>query len=318
MRIKAVNKKIQMLAAALVLGVSSIAVAGPSGLLGVQIGYPQTNVTSNAGDGATYDGTNYVIKSSPIFTTFTATGTAAFMAGTPSMTITAPITAAGVLQAGSSFVMTGTVTDPDTNITYSGTLLSGIVLDYGIIDIAPTGGTDFSDFRLQATGGTMLPLYGGADIGVIMFLEGSTYAGSFGSTFGAVRAKGDIGPIPGGGGGVGTGTIGYWKNHPEAWPVGSLTLGGVPYSKDAAIAILDTPTRGSKAIAMAKQLIAAMLNVANGTDSSCIADTITAADTWLTNNGGVTGGQRSWNGGDIYHDDLDSYNNGEMCAPPRN
>ena len=29
----------------------------------------------------------------------------------------------------------------------------------------------------------------------------------------------------------GTGTPGYWKNHPEAWPTGSITVGGVTYMK---------------------------------------------------------------------------------------
>ena len=31
----------------------------------------------------------------------------------------------------------------------------------------------------------------------------------------------------------GTGTPGFWKNHPEAWPVSSVTVGGVTYTKDS-------------------------------------------------------------------------------------
>jgi len=34
----------------------------------------------------------------------------------------------------------------------------------------------------------------------------------------------------------GTGTPGYWKNHPEAWPVSSITVGGLTYTKAQAIA----------------------------------------------------------------------------------
>ena len=68
---------------------------------------------------------------------------------------------------------------------------------------------------------------------------------------------------------------------------------------------------------MAKQLIAAKLNVANGTDSSCISDTIAAADDWLVGHGGVGSGQRQWDEGDLLHDDLDAYNNGLLCAPHR-
>jgi hypothetical protein len=33
----------------------------------------------------------------------------------------------------------------------------------------------------------------------------------------------------------GTGTPGYWKNHPEAWPVQTVTVGGVSYTKAQAI-----------------------------------------------------------------------------------
>jgi hypothetical protein len=36
----------------------------------------------------------------------------------------------------------------------------------------------------------------------------------------------------------GTGTPGYWKNHPDAWPVSSITVGGVAYTKAQAIAWL--------------------------------------------------------------------------------
>src|SRR5262249_27465523 len=36
----------------------------------------------------------------------------------------------------------------------------------------------------------------------------------------------------------GTGTPGYWKNHPDAWPVSSITVGGVTYTKDQAISWL--------------------------------------------------------------------------------
>jgi hypothetical protein len=36
----------------------------------------------------------------------------------------------------------------------------------------------------------------------------------------------------------GTGTPGYWKKHPEAWPVQNITVGGVTYTKAQAIAWL--------------------------------------------------------------------------------
>ena len=57
-------------------------------------------------------------------------------------------------------------------------------------------------------------------------------------------------------------TQGYWKNHPDAWPVDTLTLGTVTYSKDQLLSILRRPVRGNGLVALAHQLIAAKLNVA--------------------------------------------------------
>jgi len=65
-------------------------------------------------------------------------------------------------------------------------------------------------------------------------------------------------------------TQGYWKNHPEAWPVDQLTLGGVQYSKQELLAIFNEPVRGNGLISLAHQLIAAKLNIANGADASSL------------------------------------------------
>src|SRR5690349_6339236 len=43
----------------------------------------------------------------------------------------------------------------------------------------------------------------------------------------------------------GTGTPGYWKNHPEAWPA-SIVVGGVTYTRDQAIAILSSSVTKDK------------------------------------------------------------------------
>src|SRR4051794_26153743 len=42
----------------------------------------------------------------------------------------------------------------------------------------------------------------------------------------------------------GTGTPGYWKNHPEAWPTQTITIGGGTYTKAAAIAWPDPVGHG--------------------------------------------------------------------------
>jgi hypothetical protein len=74
---------------------------------------------------------------------------------------------------------------------------------------------------------------------------------------------------------------GFWTNHPDDWPVEEITIGGVNYSKDEAIGILQTPLRGDATYILAHQLIAAKLNVADGADDREVADTIADADAWL-------------------------------------
>lgn len=79
---------------------------------------------------------------------------------------------------------------------------------------------------------------------------------------------------------------GFWKNHPSAWPVTSLDLGGETYTQDELITLLKTPVSGDASLILAKQLIAAKLNVANGSNSSSIASTISDADALLSSVGG--------------------------------
>ncbi|MCP4572824.1 MAG: hypothetical protein GY838_10770 [bacterium] len=61
-------------------------------------------------------------------------------------------------------------------------------------------------------------------------------------------------------------TQGFWKKHPEAWPVDELELGGVLMSQSELLDIMFTPVRGDATIILAKHLIAAKLNVLNGSD----------------------------------------------------
>lgn len=79
---------------------------------------------------------------------------------------------------------------------------------------------------------------------------------------------------------------GYWKNHPNAWPVSSLTLGVQTYSKTELLNILKTSTTGDASLILAHQLIAAKLNIANGANATPINSTITTADSILS---GFTG-----------------------------
>lgn len=77
-------------------------------------------------------------------------------------------------------------------------------------------------------------------------------------------------------------TPGFWMTHPEAWPEGfSLTYGGTTYDADALMAILWTPAKGDASVILARHLIAAELNLANG--ASPAAD-LQAARDWMDAN----------------------------------
>ncbi len=71
---------------------------------------------------------------------------------------------------------------------------------------------------------------------------------------------------------------GYWKTHPDQWAVDTLTLSGVPYTKTQLLGILNSPTTRDASVLLAKPLIAALLNLANGSSPVPICGTTTAAD----------------------------------------
>lgn len=107
-------------------------------------------------------------------------------------------------------------------------------------------------------------------------------------------------------------TQGYWKTHEEAWPVDSVSLGNRTYTKAEALAIFATPVQGNGLLALAHQLLAAKLNVANGADDAAIADAIDAADAMIgdlvvppSGAGSLSPGATSSLVGE-----LDDYNNG--------
>jgi hypothetical protein len=99
-----------------------------------------------------------------------------------------------------------------------------------------------------------------------------------------------------GGGGAGGGdsvntactyTQGYWKTHASAWPVKSLTIGGVSYSEQQLLDLFNTAPAGDASIILAHQLIAALLNLANGAGASAaVQQTINDAQAWMVANRG--------------------------------
>jgi hypothetical protein len=111
-------------------------------------------------------------------------------------------------------------------------------------------------------------------------------------------------------------------NHPAAWPVDQLSIGGTIYTKDQLIDFMKHPTKGDVTYTIAAHLIAAKLNVGVGNLSSCIEPTIAAADAWLAqyplgSNVKAGGANSPWQIGEPLSSTLDAYNNGLLCAPSR-
>jgi hypothetical protein len=75
-------------------------------------------------------------------------------------------------------------------------------------------------------------------------------------------------------------TLGFWKNFPDRWPSTCLPLllGTVSYTKSQLLQIFDQPAKGNGLISLAHQLIAARLNLCNGSDPTAVTGTIASAD----------------------------------------
>lgn len=80
---------------------------------------------------------------------------------------------------------------------------------------------------------------------------------------------------------------GYWKNHAGSWPEPSLALGNQNYSQSELLAVLNTPSNSDASLmTLARQLIAAKLNIFNSSNPAPAASAIADADGLLT---GFTG-----------------------------
>ncbi len=105
---------------------------------------------------------------------------------------------------------------------------------------------------------------------------------------------------------------GYWKNTPQAWPVGQVMLGTVSYSAAELLTIFKQPVAGNGLIQLAHQLIAAKLNIASGASGAAVAATVAAADALIgalvvppVGAGSLQTSQTS-----ALNDTLDAYNKG--------
>ena len=78
-------------------------------------------------------------------------------------------------------------------------------------------------------------------------------------------------------------TQGYWKNHPESWPVTQLTLGGVTYTQTQLMNLFNKPVGNDASLNLAHQLISAQLNLAAGVNPPPqVSQAITAANSLLS------------------------------------
>jgi hypothetical protein len=111
---------------------------------------------------------------------------------------------------------------------------------------------------------------------------------------------------------------GYWKSTPT-WPLTELTLGAQVYSQAELLILLHTSVEGDASLRLAHPLIAAKLNVANGSDAAVAAGLIGQADSLLSGFAGKlpyavepssSSGQTMVNLGGV----LDSYNSGQLTV----
>jgi hypothetical protein len=73
-------------------------------------------------------------------------------------------------------------------------------------------------------------------------------------------------------------TRGYWRDHPAQWPISSMFLGNRFYTQGELQAILSQGKTSNGLAILARQLIAAKLNIANGANPVTIQATVDNAD----------------------------------------
>jgi hypothetical protein len=114
---------------------------------------------------------------------------------------------------------------------------------------------------------------------------------------------------------------GYWKNHPDAWPVRGIIIGGLYYNKDDAIEKMNTPGRGDKTYTLFRALVAAKLNDRSCCPGCCV---MSKADSWMEKYGpvgnNVRGNSDAWQTGDCclpagewIYEMLEAYNKDGSC-----
>jgi hypothetical protein len=76
-------------------------------------------------------------------------------------------------------------------------------------------------------------------------------------------------------------TQGFWKNQAALWPQDSLILGNQNYSQSELLTLLNTSSTSDASLILARQVIAAKLNIGNFSDPKPVGSTIADADRLL-------------------------------------
>src|SRR5215472_14690463 len=178
-------------------------------------------------------------------------------------------------------------------------IFNGVVVFENLNAISGFGTFTFN--HLQATGSTTTVEFQGRNVRNADFLDDVSIISEIPPTS-CVRSQG------------------YWKNHPDQWPVIQLLLGNNAYDKEQLLSILRQPVRGNGLVLLAHQLIAAKINSANGADASCIEQTLSDADALIGDLLVPPVGDGYLRPGDVSGlvDILDGYNEGALCAPTCN
>lgn len=96
-----------------------------------------------------------------------------------------------------------------------------------------------------------------------------------------------------------------------------LQLGNVTYDQQQLLSILRQPVRGNGLVLLARQEIAAKLNIANGANGSCIQQTLADSDALIGNLVVPPVGPGYLRPRDVstLAETLGQYNEGFLCAP---
>jgi hypothetical protein len=83
-------------------------------------------------------------------------------------------------------------------------------------------------------------------------------------------------------------SAGFWKNHPEVWPVENIVMGGVIVDLESGLELLATPIESEHDRILSKQLLATKLNALLGAETIAVSEVLAQAVKWLTifNDGG--------------------------------